>query len=93
MSSLKGERLYRYLVQNVEDELSQEMKEKKEKAFSGDAEALYQVGIYYRFEAKRKRDTDIFAVGIRFLAEAAKIGHEGARETFREDGEDWHDHC
>jgi len=89
MSGLKGEKLYVYLIGNVEDELSEDMKAAKEKAFKGEAEAQYRIGMYYF----KNRDPDIMAVGIRFLAEAAKRGHEGARTRFMEDGEDWRDYC
>jgi len=86
MFGKKGQELAVYLCNNVEDNLPENLKELKRKAFSGDADAQYQIGIHYK---KYDHDTGYMAAGIQFLAQAAKRGHNGAREIFRQDGYDW----
>jgi len=93
MSTLRGEKLAIYLLENVEEELTQEMKDKKKSAFAGNAEAQYQMGMYYNKEGHSKSDSHILAVGVRFMAEAAKRGHAGARAKFQADRQDWRDYC
>ena len=92
MLGLKGDKLIIYLLENVEDELSQANKDKKKKAFAGDANAQYQIGMHYWDEGYIKNDSAIISVGIRFLAEAAKRGHTDARAKFNSDGKDWRDY-